>query len=468
MCSIERGDAAMLARLIVTATLMIGQSAETPGGAARDAGRSWAGVAVEKLDVLDRPDPASLATNRLRRGDRVRVVSSRSTNDWTAIEPPQGSISWIERDKVETLAENEARVIVDRAPTCPGNRTAWWPGTPRRVVHEGDLLDLVNRPPLTLKTASGTRVWVAIVPPKGEVRYVPTAGLRFLVDEREDPTSNRNTANRAKPRRTTTNESIPNYQLSSNNLDNDRSSRTASGSRSGGYTSGRRTGSRSADDLEAVRSARTRRAARSEEIEDDRDASDLIRESDSSRIGEKIELPSSDFNKSLAWLDERRRVEIERPMEAWRLAPILAAYRELLNRAPDSSASAAVTARIDRCERDDEMARSARTFGELLRLSRERDRLVALDQRRAQGIESASEAKLDAAGLLQPTSRIVAGQKAYALIAKDGSVAAFLALPPGVDPAPYVGHRVGVTGSVHYDEDLHAKLVEVRDLQSVE
>ncbi len=455
----------MLAQVIVMATLFVGQSAESPGRAAVHSGRSSAEVVVDKLDVLDRPDPASLATNRLRSGDRVRVVASRSTNDWTAIEPPDGSISWIEREKVETLAENEARVISARAPTCPGNRTAWWPGTPRRIVREGDLLNLVNRPPLSLKSASRTRVWLAIEPPRGEVRYVPSSGLRLLADDRDDAKSNRKTANRAGSNPTKSNQNDLEYPDSKQFMIQARPSRSGKVS---GLASSKRTAAGSADDLEPERSARTRRAARSAEIDDGLDPSDAIGANDSSRINEKIELPSSDFNKSLAWLDERRRVEIERPMEAWRLAPILAAYRELLNRAPDASGSAAVTDRIDRCERDDEMARSARTFGELLRLSRERDRLVASDQRLAQGVETASKIKLDASGLLQPTSRIVAGQKAYALIAKDGSVAAFLALPPGVDPAPYVGHRVGVTGSVHYDEDLHAKLVEVRDFQSVE
>lgn len=455
----------MLAQVIVVAILFVGQTAESPGRASRHAGRSSAEVAVDKLDVLDRPDPASLATNRLRRGDRVRVVASRSTNDWTAIEPPEGSISWIERDKVETLAENEARVIEARAPTCPGNRTAWWPGTPRRVVREGDLLNLVNRPPLSLKSASGTRVWLAIEPPRGEVRYVPSSGLRFLVDDRDEARSNRKTANHDGSNPTKSNQDVPRYPDSKQSMIQVRPTRSGTVS---GLASRKRTAAGSANDLEPERSARTRRTARSEAIGDEFDPGDAIRASDSSRIGEKIELPSRDFAESLAWLDERRRVELERPMEAWRLAPILAAYRELLDRAPDALASAAVTARIDRCERDDEMARSARTFGELLRLSRERDRLVASDQRRAQGVETASKIKLDASGLLQPTSRIVAGQKAYALIAKDGSVAAFLALPPGVDPAPYVGHRVGVTGSVHYDEDLHAKLVEVRDLQSIE
>ncbi|MBV8554966.1 MAG: hypothetical protein JO116_05330, partial [Planctomycetaceae bacterium] len=60
------------------------------------------------------------------------------------------------------------------------------------------------------------------------------------------------------------------------------------------------------------------------------------------------------------------------------------------------------------------------------------------------------------------------GQRVFALIGPDGSTVAYLDIPPGLDVRPLVARRVGVRGTIHYNEDLRARLIAVRDLEPLD
>jgi hypothetical protein len=62
----------------------------------------------------------------------------------------------------------------------------------------------------------------------------------------------------------------------------------------------------------------------------------------------------------------------------------------------------------------------------------------------------------------------VDGQKVYALIGPDGNTQAYLDIPAGLDVAHLVARRVGVRGRMHYDENLRARLIAVRDLDPLD
>lgn len=176
----------------------------------------------------------------------------------------------------------------------------------------------------------------------------------------------------------------------------------------------------------------------------------------------------TDFSRALAQIDSKLKWERHRPMEEWRLEPIVQSYREAAARAPDRRSMDLVASRIEETERLIGLSRSAKSFRALLDKSRTRDeRMLALERKRAHE-ERSRGVDYDATGLLQPTSQIVHGQKAYALIARDGGVACYLLIPPGVDPNPLTAHRVGVRGAVHYDEDLRAKLIDLNEIELAE
>jgi hypothetical protein len=63
------------------------------------------------------------------------------------------------------------------------------------------------------------------------------------------------------------------------------------------------------------------------------------------------------------------------------------------------------------------------------------------------------------------SSRLVDGERVYALIGADGFPAAYLKLAPGIGGSRYAGAQVGVRGSRRYDETLRADVIEVNDLE---
>jgi hypothetical protein len=54
------------------------------------------------------------------------------------------------------------------------------------------------------------------------------------------------------------------------------------------------------------------------------------------------------------------------------------------------------------------------------------------------------------------------------LIANDGSTIAYLDVPPGLDLSRLVARRVGVRGEPHFNEELGARLITVRDVEMIE
>jgi hypothetical protein len=60
------------------------------------------------------------------------------------------------------------------------------------------------------------------------------------------------------------------------------------------------------------------------------------------------------------------------------------------------------------------------------------------------------------------------GHKLFALIGQEGATIAYLDVPPGLDPEPYLARRVGVRGQARFNEDLGSRLISVRDLEGME
>jgi len=177
--------------------------------------------------------------------------------------------------------------------------------------------------------------------------------------------------------------------------------------------------------------------------------------------------PSAELATALEGIEDRHRRAVRGPLESWQLGPVRDAYRELLRRQSGPAARAAVQARLDQVDRQLRLAAEARSFLAVVDLSRRRDTQLA---EIPAGDESSSRPKretYDARGLLQPSSREAGGQRLFALIGADGATIAYLDIPPGLDPTPLVGHRVGVRGAIHFDEELNARLFAVKDLDDL-
>ena len=143
-----------------------------------DGSRGTGVVSAETIDVASEPDEGAFVTGKLKRGDPVTIVS-RLESGWLAIEPPEGSFSWVDHDAIEELGGGRARVVAARAGVRPGRAGARMPGAAKWILPAGSAITLVDRPALTLRQGGRVRTWEAIVPPAGELRYVMADGVNF-------------------------------------------------------------------------------------------------------------------------------------------------------------------------------------------------------------------------------------------------------------------------------------------------
>jgi hypothetical protein len=164
-----------------------------------------------------------------------------------------------------------------------------------------------------------------------------------------------------------------------------------------------------------------------------------------------------------------RAIVTAQPIAEWRFDSVRAAYQAILKRVGENPAvEEALRDRLARVTRQEQAAQAARTIETLLARSRRRDAEVAQVRQRLAAAERTRARAYTAMGFVQPSSRMVEGRKLHALIGANGSTLAYLDIPPGVDLDPLMSRRVGVRGATHYNPDLGARLITVRDLEAIE
>jgi hypothetical protein len=154
------------------------------------------------------------------------------------------------------------------------------------------------------------------------------------------------------------------------------------------------------------------------------------------------------------------------PVEKWRLGPIREAYETLVK--ADPARSRAVDERLKRLEGFEHASKAAQAFVDAAVKARDLDDDFDRMERKLADAERERSRAFDAVGFIQPSSRMLEGRKLFALIGREGSVVAYLDVPPGLDPDALTARRVGVRGRSGYDAELKARLIAVRDLIDLE
>jgi hypothetical protein len=168
-------------------------------------------------------------------------------------------------------------------------------------------------------------------------------------------------------------------------------------------------------------------------------------------------------------IEARHLAILGQPIDQWRFESVRADYQALLKRAGENPAVEEVLRdRLSRVTRHEQAARAGRTIQTILARSWRRDLQVAQVRQRLAAAEQSRTRTYSAIGFVQPSSRMVEGRKLYALVGSDGSTLAYLDIPPGLDPMRLQSRKVGVRGAAHYDQDLGARLITVRDLEEIE
>ena len=150
----------LLAILLVSATSAHAESTST--------------IILPDVPVRSGPSPEFYATSKLYRGDQVRVrVMREEATGWQAIEPPPGSLSWIDSRLVELIGPSTAVVTAAEAQIWVGSRlvnskpTVW-----RTKVKRGTQITIIAR---AQQAADG--LWLPILPVPSEVRYIPAEAI---------------------------------------------------------------------------------------------------------------------------------------------------------------------------------------------------------------------------------------------------------------------------------------------------
>jgi hypothetical protein len=164
-----------------------------------------------------------------------------------------------------------------------------------------------------------------------------------------------------------------------------------------------------------------------------------------------------------------RAILSDQPIEQWRFDTVRARYQAILKRAGSNPAvEEAIRARLARMTKHEQAAEAARTIQAILARSHRRDSQFAALERRHSASGRGRPRTFSAEGLVKPSARMVEGRRLYSLIAPDGRPVAYLDVPPGLDIEPLFSRRVGVRGASHYNEDLGARLISVRDVELIE
>jgi hypothetical protein len=171
---------------------------------------------------------------------------------------------------------------------------------------------------------------------------------------------------------------------------------------------------------------------------------------------------------ALAQIESAHRAIVRDSVELWRLDGIRQRYESLLRSVTDKASGNEIRARLEIVARHEALARDARQIETLLRRSRRRDASLALDERRLVDAQQPQAQPYSAVGLIQASSRKVGGQKVFALINRDGATEAYLDIPPGIELRRLMTHRVGVRGTVNYNEALRARVITVRDVEPID
>ena len=378
-------------------------------------------VESQSLSVFDQPDEAAFITGAIHRGDRVHVRVDRiPRTGWLAIEPGPTAIFWIEQsrlefdDKDEVDDENEATPDPERPNLDRGTPRRAWIKSPGAVIRSGNLQARLPGPPHG-NVPAGTLVQIVDRP--ALVLGQSARATRWLAI--------------VPPPDTVVYVHTEGVRLGSSTPPTAPAAEIPASYEEPRQTSGHR------DADGPLGSSSTWPAEISAELE---------------RLGAM-----------------HRTIVASQPIEQWHFETVRAGYQALLKQVGDRlDLEDALRARLARVSKHEQAARAARTIEEILARSHRRDGEVAAVRRYLAQLERTRARAYDAVGFMQPSARTVDGHRVFALIGRKGSTIAYLDIPPGLDPAPFLAQRVGVRGQSHFKEELGTRLITVRDLEGVE
>ncbi len=370
-------------------------------------GEESAEIIADDLEIYDQAEEQSFVVGSLRRGDHVRIAGAMA-DGWLAIEPPPTLICWIPRSAIDPGADGTAAASRAKGASepdlSPGKAVEVLP--PGATIRAGNPQARMPGPPRG-RISAGTRVRLARRPPL-QIGQGQSAAAWYAI---EPPPAER-------------------FYI-----------------RAEGTKAERRVDTEKRDSKPEYLAARYAPPP--------------------AVAAEPENLPAG-IAAEIAKIEAiEQTIVANHPIEDWRFDSVRSRFQAVLKsagQAPD--VEDAIRRRLARVTQYEQAAQAARQIQTILARSHGRDREVAEARRRIAAAGRTHARAFAAVGYMQPCSQKVEGRKLYVLISNNGSTLAYLDIPPGLDPDPLLASRVGVRGVPHYSEDLGARLITVRDLET--
>lgn len=133
-------------------------------------------VLADSAEIRSGPGSKYYLTSRLRRGQTV-TVHRHDPGGWHMIAPPAGSSSWIPADAVTKTTPRTGVVRVAQVDVRVGGMDARDHDVYQSRLLEGDEVQILGEQKLPGEKAGGSTLWLRIVPPRGEWRWVAAQAL---------------------------------------------------------------------------------------------------------------------------------------------------------------------------------------------------------------------------------------------------------------------------------------------------
>jgi hypothetical protein len=164
---------------------------------------------------------------------------------------------------------------------------------------------------------------------------------------------------------------------------------------------------------------------------------------------------SSDLARQLTDIELRLSRTVAEPPETWRIEPLRQETQQLLAGASDQANRAAIGATLAKLDRFAVIAHQYQRRAQTASSSNDAP-ITPIpygagsgDPRTTQPVTAESQ-NYDAVGVLRPVVSKRPGAPQFALVDERGQVISFVTPSPDVNLQPYLGRRIGVTGSRGY------------------
>lgn len=425
-------------------------------------------VEVDGEYVRSGPGPSFYPTDKLRKGDKV-TVHRHDPGGWCMISPPAGSFSWIRAEHVQRSGDANGILTANRIVVHIGSAlSADEFTTIQGNLSKGDAVQILGEK--TFPFEDGPKLMYKISPVRREWRWIQRKSIVAADAIQSDPFPGEPT-----PRKKPTGPVADQIEL-----DPDAFAQPIS-------TGDSVTGPGSSE-LKPLKP----------------------------RTGPGVNTEANGFQDQLDAVDEQFREMIKREPSNWDLKEIKRQYVQLDNDASQPSQSKTIALRLDAVTRYEKTQRDYQQFLKISDDAKQRDALLAQQQREAEERAAAgppagtapaagstptpltpqpnpqptggqpiastgntpvptpetpradNAPKFAGAGVVVPMAKSFPGGPQYALIAPGGKILAYLVPSNGVDLKRAINQSMGIIGDRSFKQEWGADVIMVKGMQPVQ